>query len=648
MFMPKKPGIYKSEIAKMISSKTPANARFRSVLDFHVSNKLREKDANINKIRLLENENNSNVIIEKMSNGLQFDDETALYVEPFVYREAFIDNHVDNDKNCRNNTNSFMEVVNKSIDHSSSSPGTNKMVRDLTATPRRIKQKRDETALGLTAGKKRTKQVQVQGGYFHGMCIYSKKSQERDPRDDFDMCTNFKAYGMNVISGEKIKRFPKCFKKFNDLHRLTIHDARDLDSIENIEYLEKLDELQIKDSAIESIDGIENNVKLKTLEITSGVIDDNYIGGYYGGKRGKLASLAPLKKLQENKMKDENYRREDRERKNKTEDLYRIEVFGNKLYDLEGISSLTGLNYLDARYNDLETMKGMAGANNMSNLLLDHNKITVIEGLAGMGKLKELNLSNNEIEKIPEEMRGSADGDEKKFGHSLEKLNLSNNKIKSIENLDNLDEVKTMHLNGNLVENLDKITMRRLNVLIIDNNIIKEIKNLDGFRSVTRLYLSNNFIEKIENLEPMKNLEKLDIGYNRIARMEGLESLKKIERLDLANNKISKIEGIDGLVNLESIDLRHNGIKKVEGIDTLKKLKSIDLGTNPIAKIEPGTFLKLPIEVINLSYIKDLLIDGSVDEIFPKSLKEVDLKGSNIPKNTCNEFLTFPGITVKC
>ncbi|KAJ3331982.1 Protein tilB [Blyttiomyces sp. JEL0837] len=114
---------------------------------------------------------------------------------------------------------------------------------------------------------------------------------------------------------------------------------------------------------------------------------------------------------------------------------------------------------------------------------------------------------------------------------------------------------------------------------------IDKIENLDVYcRHLEILYLQNNLIKKIENLSKLKELRYLNLALNNITVVENLESCESLRKLDLTVNFISNIFSLQSLVKneqLEELFLVGNPCTDLEGyrehvIVTLPQLKSLD------------------------------------------------------------------------
>ncbi len=97
---------------------------------------------------------------------------------------------------------------------------------------------------------------------------------------------------------------------------------------------------------------------------------------------------------------------------------------------------------------------------------------------------------------------------------------------------------------------------QRLRLLNYQNNMIKQISNLENLPNLIFLDLYNNQITSLEGpLVCVKGLRVLMAGKNKIQKICNLQSLKKLDVLDLHSNEIKIIEGLEGLADLRVLNL---------------------------------------------------------------------------------------------
>ena len=219
------------------------------------------------------------------------------------------------------------------------------------------------------------------------------------------------------------------------------------------------------------------------------------------------------------------------------DDLLSLNEYGiNDIRDVEGLTTLKRVKFLDLSNNNITEIAGLEELVNLEMLFLAYNKISNISGLDSLTKLKDLILSFNQIKDI-----------------------------KNLGFLSNLEEL-----------------------VLLDNNITK-ISNLQDLANLKRLRLHVNKISEISDLEPLKKLEELNLSYNNIQEIKCLNSQKNLKSLFLASNHITEIKNLGELTNLKFLDLGENKIseiKNIESIGNITNLEILNLNKNPLIGYE--------------------------------------------------------------
>ncbi len=132
------------------------------------------------------------------------------------------------------------------------------------------------------------------------------------------------------------------------------------------------------------------------------------------------------------------------------------------------------------------------------------------------------------------------------------------------------------------------------------NNKIKAIEGLSTLVNLRKMDLGANRIRVMdeEQLSGLVNLEELWLGKNKIENIEGLSKLKKLRRLDVQSNRLTSISGLTGQIDsLEELYLAHNGIDDDGAmIETglrlqFKNLTTLDLSKNRLTSCKPFAHL---------------------------------------------------------
>jgi hypothetical protein len=144
-----------------------------------------------------------------------------------------------------------------------------------------------------------------------------------------------------------------------------------------------------------------------------------------------------------------------------------------------------------------------------------------------------LDLRNQQLSAIPEAV----------FAHKqLKVLLLNHNQLQTFSpKLAQLPNLEILNVNDNQIstlENLDNLT--QLKSLEIAYNKVSKLAGLENLGNLQALNVSNNRIEKLENMENLKHLYSLDVSYNKIHKKEGLEKLKKLKEVELYGNVMEK------------------------------------------------------------------------------------------------------------
>uniref|UniRef100_A0A7S1PG35 Protein phosphatase 1 regulatory subunit 7 n=1 Tax=Percolomonas cosmopolitus TaxID=63605 RepID=A0A7S1PG35_9EUKA len=215
-----------------------------------------------------------------------------------------------------------------------------------------------------------------------------------------------------------------------------------------------------------------------------------------------------------------------------------------------------------------------------SSSVIQYNGDDWAKGLTSLQKLKILDLYDNEIDFIPTELNELK---------SLEKLDLSFNKIRSIKPLDGrkLVNLRQLYLVNNKIKKMiDFSHFQKMHLLEMGANRIREIRGLENggpCETLTELWLGKNKIADISGLHKLKNLKTLSLQSNRLTKISGLENLRNLEQLLLSENDIEEVTGLDNLTKLKLLDLSYNKrLSTIHGIDNLSNLEELWFSANSI------------------------------------------------------------------
>lgn len=261
----------------------------------------------------------------------------------------------------------------------------------------------------------------------------------------------------------------------------------------------------------------------------------------------------------------------------------------------------------DCPYNCLEQ------CNNLVHLDLANNSIRSIPGElfpTTLPLLKEIFLFGNQLEMFPESVF---------YLPNLTTLHLQNNKISRFYNsgtrqnfagseLSNL--LQSINLSSNKLEELPIILthLTSLQTLEVSGNKLKTIPNLKRLRNLVLLDLSVNAIEQFPSLP---------------------ESPCSLDRIMLNNNRMSNldIDALVECANITEIHLAGNMFKEIpEDIARLGKLKILDISNNDIADLPYtlgfcNSLQRIILDGLPIRTIRRTLLEAGATEALKKYLR---------------------------
>ena len=215
----------------------------------------------------------------------------------------------------------------------------------------------------------------------------------------------------------------------------------------------------------------------------------------------------------------------------------------------EFLISLGRISELNATSLSLEDISFLENTD-IGNLNLNDNKITNIETLSTIKNLAYLDLGNNEISDLSP-----------LSNHNLFTLNLINNNITDITPLSNLMRLVKLDLSYNNISDLSplKEPMILTNLKLIHNNIT-DLTPLSSLGCLITLDVSENNITCLNGLENMFSLDYITLSGNNIENIDAIIPLIKRKDMNVVFPSLS--EGNISLIK-DTINNRDNVFIKI-------------------------------------------------------------------------------------
>ena len=428
------------------------------------------------------------------------------------------------------------------------------------------------------------------------------------------------------------------FMWMKNLKSLTINDPS-ITSLEDLVFFPNLETLIIEGLQLENLDGIENCTKLESfikrwganIEDYSKLANLNNLSKVHlnQGKtenfNNGISSLEELPNLASVNIEDCPWINDITPIK-KLKNITELRINRVSISNLDAIGELINLKSLILQSNNLTSINGIENLINLEKLEISSNKIENIEKISNLTKLKTLNLRNNNIADITPlsfnleltslDLRENAnlDADRNNYtGERLEALNkigeiidrggtinldidklnlftnyktldLSNQNLTTLNSLEGLTELTTLNLRSNKLTLEDEksrnilASMKKLEVLYINNNQITNLSCISELKNLRRLYAngnSNTFnLKDIENL--ISNLLGLTISQTTLNTINECK-VENITQLYIYNSNITHLPDLSKFTELKILDVRGNNINNYEEIENITSLTYLDI-----------------------------------------------------------------------
>jgi Leucine-rich repeat (LRR) protein len=239
-----------------------------------------------------------------------------------------------------------------------------------------------------------------------------------------------------------------------------------LTSLEPIKYLTQLQYLICNDNNITSLEGIKHLTQLQELECS-----DN-----------ELTSLEFIKHLTL---------------------LQELNCWGNNLTSLEGIENLSQLQKLWCSSNNLTSLESIKHLTQLQQLRCYRNNITSLEGIENFTQLQELDCCQNYITSL----------EPIKHLKQLQELYCSYNQLSSLEPIKHLIQLQTLYCNNNQLTSLESIKhLTQLQELECGNNQLTSLPlEIINLRNLTYINYDNNPIDNIP-IQLLRFIDRIQQG----------------------------------------------------------------------------------------------------------------------------------------
>ena len=276
----------------------------------------------------------------------------------------------------------------------------------------------------------------------------------------------------------------------------------------------------------------------------------------------------------------------------------------NEIHKLEGLDTLTKLERLELGFNLIKRVEGLRGLEALKKLELNNNLIYRLDDVSVMKKylpgLKFLDLRNNAMCEVkgyrPHVLRRMTTLEW--FDGAVIDEDARSLCAQSLSTISKADIIKSgkgsMDANVDIsdVSKIDPSIWASMEQLDLNHRGLQSIENLEQLKNLRRLSLADNELATIQGLDENTLLEELVLDENRIQKFEGLSKLAFLKKLDLGKNKLGKFENLSQLVHLTQLSVEDNEIVSLNGLQELKNLMELYVCSNRISTLKEVQHLK--------------------------------------------------------
>ena len=305
--------------------------------------------------------------------------------------------------------------------------------------------------------------------------------------------------------------------------------------------------LDVSDSSIRALTGLEHAHSLQTLRLSS----------------NKVSDFSPLEGLSQ---------------------LRELDLSSSSLSDVSPLSNLTQLRHLELNDNNISDVSPLLNLTQLRHLELNNNNISDVSPLSNLTQLRHLELNDNNISDVSP-LVGMT---------QLEGLGLFNNNISDISPLAGMTQLVRLELGGNNISDVSPLAgMTQMESLGLFNNNISDVSVLSGLTQLEGLGLGGNNISDVSVLSGLTQLEGLGLSNNRFSDVSALSELTQLESLGLGGNNISDVSPLAGMTQMRFLYLDGNNISDVSPLAGMTQMESLRLSNNNISDMSPLVGLNL-------------------------------------------------------
>ena len=412
-----------------------------------------------------------------------------------------------------------------------------------------------------------------------------------------------------IVNEDKVEHtiacnMPVLYENLISITKITDVDVSNNSDITSLDPLNELSELQNLDCSntnIEDISPIRNLNKINTLNISNTKISDISDLKYANNIRILDADNIPLKDIgiiglygQLTNLSISGTDVSDISMLENCGQLGNLNISNTKVTTLDSIMLPQSLRFLNISNTDIDDLTPIENLENLQLLIIDNSKVTDLTPLSKLGKLHEFHCRNTEISDImplkdlPHLVRIYCD-------NTL----IDSEKADSFRNENRrvivIYETKALQDWWNRLHISWKKVFAEQNHTSLDPDA-EELHNIICMKSLT---LDHTFLDAMP-IERLTNLEELNLEGSKIADLTPLHTLHNLRYLNIKNTKVADLTPLEDLDNLKEINMENTNVSHLEPLCGLSNLLKINAENT---KVNSEQVMKLKLAQPNVKVI---------------------------------------------
>ncbi len=212
-----------------------------------------------------------------------------------------------------------------------------------------------------------------------------------------------------------------------------------------------------------------------------------------------------------------------------------------------------------------------------------------LEALSALKDLKYLDVSNTKI----------TDLSPLRYARNLKTLNVSNTKVSDVSVLQYFPTLNTLNLAQTVIKDLTEVgRLNNLNRLDLSATTISDFGSIKSLESLLHINLSNTSFDDPTLLSSNTALKEVNLSRTQVDHLFVFQSLTEVEILNLSESQIVNLNGLEKHPALKELYINQTAVKTLEPVRDNPNLKKIYADLSGVTEKVASDFMAIHAQVI--------------------------------------------------